>query len=616
MLRIILFLFFAIMPLEIKGQINFMKTFGGNHTEFGLDIAQRKQGGYFICGETLTPAFTFFSCENYFVTTDVTGALQGSFSTGHNGCDFQTCMRVLPDSGYVVAGSTLSYGVVEHDIQIIRFDKNNNIVWAKRLGGSFSDVAYGIALTHDGGFAIAGFYSITSSNANRYVAKLDANGNLVWTCVFGDASFERLNSIERTSDNGFIVSGVSDGPPAVAVSKISATGVLQWNTILKGTTNDQANHAIQTYDGGYAVTGYSYSYSSGSADIMLCKLNAAGNLLWYKSYGNTFYNDAVDLAQTPDSGIVIAGTTWNGFYVNDNVVVMKTDKNGNLIYAHEYGEATRLERAAAMDTTADGGFAITGFMWGCPTTDYEVLLLKTLPNGTCPNCDSNVVTFTTTTGTPNVVVGSIAFTTGGNVNTIAPLKKNDASNMTSCSAFSPLPIQLINFEGKLFGNKNILYWATSSETNNDYFTLLKSANGINFEPFAKIESKSNGTQTTDYTFVDEHPFSEINYYQLQQTDVNGQTSFSKTIAINSSASANNQLIVTPNPANSFIQLSFTNSENIFQVEIINALGKVILYEENKNEIDVSKLADGLYFIKANSNNVNPELFYTQKFIKQ
>ncbi|MEP7170598.1 MAG: hypothetical protein ABI855_14605, partial [Bacteroidota bacterium] len=124
----LLTLFFALAMSHANAQINFMKSFGGSDTEYGYDVAVNPQGGYFICGETLTPAFTFYSCENYFVSTDINGTLTTSFSTGGNtGCDYQTCMRALPDSGYIVAGNTLSYGLVEYDIQIIRFDKNNSI---------------------------------------------------------------------------------------------------------------------------------------------------------------------------------------------------------------------------------------------------------------------------------------------------------------------------------------------------------------------------------------------------------------------------------------------------------------------------------------------------------
>ena len=50
-----------------------MKSFGGSDNKFGYDVAVNPQGGYFICGETLTPAFTFYSCENYSVSTDISG---------------------------------------------------------------------------------------------------------------------------------------------------------------------------------------------------------------------------------------------------------------------------------------------------------------------------------------------------------------------------------------------------------------------------------------------------------------------------------------------------------------------------------------------------------------
>ena len=61
-----------------------------------------------------------------------------------------------------------------------------------------------------------------------------------------------------------------------------------------------------------------------------------------------------------------------------------------------------------------------------------------------------------------------------------------------------------------------------------------------------------------------------------------------------------------------MQLSFTSSENIFQVEIIDALGKVFLYKETKNVIDISTLFTGIYFVRVKVGNE----FFTQKFVKR
>lgn len=602
----ILFLFFLITVLWAQGQINFMKSYGGSSTEYGFDVAIRKQGGYFVCGETLTPAFTFYSCENYFVTANDSGTLQNSFSTGGNtGCDYFTCMRSLPDSGFIVAGNTLSYGLVEYDIQVIRFDKNNTITWSKRLGSINYDQAYGIALTDDGGFVVAGLYSVTSSNSNYYVAKLDANGNLIWTCIFGTAAFERLNSIERTSDNGFIVCGTGGGPPAVAVAKISSTGILQWNTLLQGTTTDNAAHAIQTADGNYAVTGYSYSYSVGSADILLCKLNSTGGLMWYKTFGNSVYNDGVDLTETADSGIVIAGNSHNGFFTNDNVVIMKTDKNGNLIYEYEYGDPSRLESATAMDVADDGGFIIAGNVFGCPSTNYELLFLKTLPNGQCPSCDSNVVIFSTTFGSPTVISSGTASSVGGTVNNIAPLFKYDASNMTLCSEpITILPIELISFYGTTTETQTKLYWSTLSEHNNNYFNVQRSPSATNFETIGTVKGAGNSIQTIAYSFTDTKPLSGINYYRLAQTDYNGETSFSKTVALENPAVNRSGLIVSPNPAADFINVIYETGNTIYEIKILNTVGEILVQTKThtQNRMDVSSIENGIYFVLVKTDN--------------
>ncbi|MBL0053004.1 MAG: T9SS type A sorting domain-containing protein [Bacteroidetes bacterium] len=167
--------------------------------------------------------------------------------------------------------------------------------------------------------------------------------------------------------------------------------------------------------------------------------------------------------------------------------------------------------------------------------------------------------------------------------------------ITNCGIpFTPLPISLIDFWGKAAEEKNILWWTTANEINNDYFTLMKSSDGINFESIAKIKGAGNSTHILNYSFDDRHLTSAIHYYKLQQTDYNGQSTFSKVIRINNFT---DEIFVSPNPVKDFIQLSFSPLENNFEVELLNTFGETMLKTNNQIRLNGSHFPAGIYLLK-------------------
>jgi hypothetical protein len=90
------------------------------------------------------------------------------------------------DGGYAIAGYTKSFGAGEADVYVVKLDANGNLQWTKTIGGTKRDVGSSLIQTSDGGYAIAGYTkSFGVGGADVYVVKLDANGNLQWTKTIG-----------------------------------------------------------------------------------------------------------------------------------------------------------------------------------------------------------------------------------------------------------------------------------------------------------------------------------------------------------------------------------------------------------------------------------------------
>lgn len=174
---------------------------------------------------------------------------------------------------------------------------------------------------------------------------------------------------------------------------------------------------------------------------------------------------------------------------------------------------------------------------------------------------------------------------------------------------SPLPVELSSFDVRQFGNQVRLDWSASSETNNEYYTVERSTDGIHFEELSRVPGAGNSNTTIDYIAYDTHPFLGTNYYRIRQTDYDGNFKFSeiKTIDINHINAE-----IFPNPANGILQIRVEAPENTV-VRFANTNGQIVkeLFLESEF-IDISDLPSGLYYISIS----NDENTIIKKLIKE
>lgn len=167
-----------------------------------------------------------------------------------------------------------------------------------------------------------------------------------------------------------------------------------------------------------------------------------------------------------------------------------------------------------------------------------------------------------------------------------------------------LPIELIDFSATLqLKNSVRLSWRTAAEINNDYFTIERSKDAINWEIINQINGAGNSSEINEYTVIDDNPYSGTTYYRLKQTDFNGSFSYSLIRSITTNAIDNNQLIIYPNPVLALITISGNRNE-LTQLQLFNLLGQDITSKASlisstptQLTIDLSNLGNGIYIIK-------------------
>jgi len=339
-----------------------------------------------------------------------------SFAKTYGGTNYDGAFSVqhTSDGGYILAGWTDSFGAGDWDIFLIKTDANGNIIWAKTYGGTYTDGAYSVQQISDGGYIVAGLTaSFGTGYGDIFLIKTDANGNIIWAKTYGGTGWDGAYSVQQTSDGGYIVAGWTTsfgaGGRDFFLIKTDANGNIIWAKTYGGTNDDNAYSVQQTSDGGYIVAGMTWSFGAGDWDIFLIKTDANGNIIWAKTYGGTDDEEAYSVQQTSDGGYIVAGWTTSFGAGGYDIFLIKTDASGNIIWAKTYG-GTSYDNARSVQQTSDGGYIVAGY-----TASFgaggDIFLIKTDENGNIvcsivQNKSPTLTTPSTTVTTPSPSISS------------------------------------------------------------------------------------------------------------------------------------------------------------------------------------------------------------------
>ncbi len=272
-----------LVKTDSSGNMLWSKTFGGaNNEDKGYSVQQTSDGGYIIAG--YTKSFGADYGDVYLVKTDASGNMLWSKTFGGTGSEDDSSVQQTSDGGYIIACSTSSFGAGVSDAYLIKTDSLGNMTWSKTFGGPGQDDVGSVQQTVDGGYIIAGSTRSFGGGSNFYLVKTDSLGNEVWSKTFGGTNEEQGHSVQQTSDGGYIIVGstfsLGTGDRAgyveesdVYLVKTDSSGNTLWSQTFGSTGSDAGLSVQQTADGSYIITGY-YNISPpyGCGDVYLVKL--------------------------------------------------------------------------------------------------------------------------------------------------------------------------------------------------------------------------------------------------------------------------------------------------------------------------------------------------------
>jgi len=483
------------------------------------------------------------------------------------------------------------------------------IQWQQSLGGNGIDFAQSIQQTTDGGYIVAGQSGSTDGdvtgnhgNNDYWIVRLDTAGGLVWQKSLGGSDNDLGNSIQQTTDGGFIVAGncrSTDGDVTgnhglndYWVVKLDASGVISWQKSLGGTGVDIAHSVEQTSDGGYIVSGISNSTDGdvsgnhGGFDYWVVKLNSDGSLDWQKTLGGSDYDEGFSAKQTSDGGYIVAGASAS---TNGNVTgnhgaldywIVKLDADGNLVWQKALGGNSD-DGASSAEETTDGGFIVEGYTNsnnGNVTGnhgggDYWIVKLDATGNIVWKKCLG---------GTLLDYASSVQQSLGDGY-IVAGYSSSTNGDVTVNHGSSDYWLVKLDESGALVWQKSL--GGTTSETSSG---VQQTADG------GFVVTGSSNSNNGDVS--GNHGFEDYWVVKLTTDGITGIPSLS-----------NSFISIYPNPATTQLYIHFTtlfegSCSQDEEVTVLNILGEQVMKETASSQsdnitLDISALPSGAYIIQ-------------------
>jgi len=412
--------YFPFFILHSTAQVTFQKTYSNSGWDISRSVEITTDGGYIIGAKTVAAG----NHDIYLIKTDSNGDTIWTKTYGGTGSEWCYDVKQTVDGGYILNGTTSSFGAGGGDIYLIRTGADGDTLWTRTYGGSNDEVGWSMQKTTDNGYIIIGQTPSYGAGFNdAYLIKTDINGDTLWTKTYGGVDPDRGFSCQQTFNGGYIFVGKTSsfgaGSNAVYLIRTNVNGNKLWEKTYGGVNDDYGYSIKQTSDGGFIILGRTTSFAVGAGDLYLIRTDANGDTLWTKTYGEVGSEVPYSFQQTNDGGYIIAGETssfgadwWDAY-------MLRVDSMGSLLWSKTYKFGNNIKNTFYdVKQTSDGGFIAVGETGDLFTRDVYVVKTDADGNSGCGDSIVNTITGGTATivGSPATMVGSGAIV--GNTATI------------------------------------------------------------------------------------------------------------------------------------------------------------------------------------------------------
>ena len=606
-----------------NGQTIGITSVGGNLDANGTwVIANATANTFELVGSTGSAAYTSGGAALKYGTIDNCGTISGSTSG--------IIKNGLTINNYSTSSMTIDYnysGGTVNNYASASFSISNS-----KAGAKFENMSGGVATitslsTQNGSYIInngtmnfPNVVTLSSGNAANYTVLTNSSGATMNFNATGSTGLF-LNSNVKFVNSGTATFATTSGNQAL-YSEASSIIVNNTTGIITATTGDYLTNGGDFNNYGSA-TFRDFSINSNSANInlydyallkvtTLLSTTASNRVFFTGTNGNCSFIDASggstsgNLSLTSSSSVKVCGTPGAQLSTQYSISALTNATPTTItsaVHGFSVGQVVYLNLNSGTVGTLTTGY-------------YEVSTVVSTTQVKLKNLSSpyaNVGSTSTTVaggggGNPYFLLSNFGSAIGfGSASTGCT---NGNTNHT-CS--NPLPIELLSFDAKVQNNDVLVTWTSATEENNKFYTVLRSLDGVNFEPIGIVSGAGNSSQPIEYHFVDQNPLSGTSYYKLQQTDFDGKSESFNIVTVNYKLD-DNAWVLYPNPTNgNQLYIKFlgktSSTENPVLVNIYDLAGKEIFntvlenYSEHESLLNTSnELSKGVYLVKVRFND--------------
>lgn len=343
---------------EAEAPRSFMKAIGGGLDDDGYALRETRDGGFIIAGRT--ESFGAGKGDVYLVKTGASGDVLWSRTFGGADDDEARDVLELDGGGYVVVGSTLSFGAGSSDIFALRVNANGDSLWSRTVGTIGPDHGHAVVHAIGGGFLIGGRSNSAGSGFDHYLVRLSESGDSLWARPIAGSLNEQTNALLRL-DDGYLLGGSID--KSYHIVRVDTSGRILAER--RDVSFEAQVNGFVPIDGQSCIAVGRQKKGTETDNVMVMTVsttsrtsipNPAATLHTYgRAGGNVGYSGV----RGADGQLVVFGSS-RGFGRLDDLYLLKTDaSSGALIWSQSYG-GDYDDVGRALVATRDGGYAILG----------------------------------------------------------------------------------------------------------------------------------------------------------------------------------------------------------------------------------------------------------------
>jgi uncharacterized delta-60 repeat protein len=351
-------------------------------------------------------------------------------SVGRGGSEQACCVDMTPDGRIVVGGSTDSFRGGDENFWVLTFDVTGSCLWQKYYGGDYKDEAYSLLHLPEGGHLVAGLSTFFDGNCLLirvddqgdilwqkmylpvlegmgfvarhpasggfiavgmgwrflWAARLEDSGRTLWMRTYSSFGHPAVHSGQPLPEGGIVfagkISSPEDGGEDILLFAMDGAGNILRQKALGGSGDEEAMGLHLLPEGDLILVGTVREHPAGSADAFVMRM-ASGSPVWGRVLGGADWDEARDVAHTPDGDLVVVGSTASFGSGGRDVWIMKLDGEGRVLWQRTYG-GTGDDYASALKITPDGFIVAVGTTESFGAGESDVWILYLGPDGEVP----------------------------------------------------------------------------------------------------------------------------------------------------------------------------------------------------------------------------------------